>query len=153
MRILEEIFIPSPPFIIERESSQDADIALKQQSRRSNDYKDLLKALDDNKEMKNELISHISNTNRDPNIQQSPDLGVIVHLHRVATSSPPIQSTSLSQSNSKACDACRMRKIRCDGVQPCSACLSRKDTCTFDMPVKKRGPNGKKKRALIRKLA
>ncbi|KAA6372561.1 MAG: hypothetical protein EZS28_031912 [Streblomastix strix] len=53
----------------------------------------------------------------------------------------------------QACDACRMRKIRCDGVQPCSACLSRKDTCTFDMPVKKRGPNGKKKRALIRKLA
>ncbi|KAA6378216.1 MAG: hypothetical protein EZS28_026257 [Streblomastix strix] len=84
MRILEEIFIPSPPFIIKRESSQDADTALKQQ-RRSNEQKDLLKALDDNKEMKNELISHISNTSRLPNIQQSPNIGVIVHRHRVAS--------------------------------------------------------------------
>ncbi|CBX91037.1 hypothetical protein LEMA_P060710.1 [Plenodomus lingam JN3] len=35
---------------------------------------------------------------------------------------------------SKACDACRRRKIKCNGSQPCSGCLSSDLMCTFKSP-------------------
>ncbi|KAI8937324.1 hypothetical protein NX059_006531 [Plenodomus lindquistii] len=34
----------------------------------------------------------------------------------------------------KACDACRRRKIKCNGAQPCSGCLSSRLTCAFKSP-------------------
>lgn len=42
---------------------------------------------------------------------------------------------------SKACDACRRRKIRCDGCQPCAGCAGAGLACTFNLP---RGQGGAK---------
>ncbi|CAO2648127.1 Nn.00g090490.m01.CDS01 [Neocucurbitaria sp. VM-36] len=43
---------------------------------------------------------------------------------------------------SKACDACRRRKIKCNGSQPCPGCLSAKLACTFDLPRGQGGNRG-----------
>ncbi|KAF2745473.1 hypothetical protein M011DRAFT_377026, partial [Sporormia fimetaria CBS 119925] len=43
---------------------------------------------------------------------------------------------------SQACDACRRRKIKCNGLQPCPGCQSAQLTCTFDMPQKRGGRQG-----------
>jgi len=40
----------------------------------------------------------------------------------------------------KACDPCRRRKTKCNGVQPCAGCLSAKLACTFNAP---RGQGGR----------
>ncbi|KAH4856228.1 hypothetical protein HBI70_059190 [Parastagonospora nodorum] len=40
---------------------------------------------------------------------------------------------------SKACDACRKRKIKCDGCQPCAGCAGASLACTFNLP---RGQGG-----------
>lgn len=42
----------------------------------------------------------------------------------------------------QACDACRRRKIKCNGLQPCPACLSAKLSCTFNVPQKRGGNQG-----------
>ncbi|KAF2644674.1 hypothetical protein P280DRAFT_391533 [Massarina eburnea CBS 473.64] len=41
-----------------------------------------------------------------------------------------------------ACDACRRRKIKCDGLNPCPSCLSANLSCTFNVPQKKGGNRG-----------
>lgn len=41
---------------------------------------------------------------------------------------------------SRACDICRARKIRCDGMTPCSSCRIARHTCQYRMLVRKRGP-------------
>ncbi|KAF2268015.1 hypothetical protein CC78DRAFT_455799 [Lojkania enalia] len=41
---------------------------------------------------------------------------------------------------SKACDACRRRKIKCNGLQPCPVCVSSGLVCTFQL-IQKRGGN------------
>ncbi|KAF2803134.1 uncharacterized protein BDZ99DRAFT_453921 [Mytilinidion resinicola] len=43
---------------------------------------------------------------------------------------------------SRACDACSVRKIRCDGSQPCSRCISASWNCTYLKTHKKSGPKG-----------
>jgi SP family general alpha glucoside:H+ symporter-like MFS transporter len=43
---------------------------------------------------------------------------------------------------SKACDACRRRKTKCDGVQPCLGCRSANLACTFDAPRGQGGNRG-----------
>ncbi|KAF2111766.1 hypothetical protein BDV96DRAFT_634547 [Lophiotrema nucula] len=43
---------------------------------------------------------------------------------------------------SKACDACRRRKIKCNGVSPCPSCVSANLTCTFNLAQKKGGQQG-----------
>ncbi|KAI9370959.1 fungal-specific transcription factor domain-containing protein [Aspergillus egyptiacus] len=45
---------------------------------------------------------------------------------------------------SRACDRCRSKKDKCDGLRPsCSACLSSGQTCSYDPHAKKRGlPEG-----------
>ena len=35
---------------------------------------------------------------------------------------------------SKACDACRRRKVKCNGLRPCAGCLSAELACTFESP-------------------
>ncbi|KIM40777.1 hypothetical protein M413DRAFT_446160 [Hebeloma cylindrosporum] len=46
----------------------------------------------------------------------------------------------------RACDICRKKKIRCDGVQlagsPCSNCISNRFDCTYVGEAKKRAPKG-----------
>ncbi|KAK2957883.1 hypothetical protein BLNAU_7059 [Blattamonas nauphoetae] len=42
------------------------------------------------------------------------------------------------KSTEKSCDSCRLRG------NPCSSCVEKKLVCTYDMPVKKRGPNKKR---------
>ncbi|EMC96873.1 hypothetical protein BAUCODRAFT_24566 [Baudoinia panamericana UAMH 10762] len=42
---------------------------------------------------------------------------------------------------SRACDACRRRRVRCDAALPtCSSCIATGDACSFGLPSKKRGP-------------
>ncbi|CAK5278076.1 unnamed protein product [Mycena citricolor] len=45
----------------------------------------------------------------------------------------------------RSCDACRSRKIRCDGTQDgtCAHCSSFGLTCTYALPAQKRGPKDK----------
>jgi hypothetical protein len=42
----------------------------------------------------------------------------------------------------KACDACRRRKVKCNGQQPCSGCMSATLTCAYDSPRKQGGNRG-----------
>ena len=46
----------------------------------------------------------------------------------------------------KACDFCKKRKIRCEGVMPCIQCQRRGFPCNFTSEQHKRGPKPKKKR-------
>ncbi|KAI8382278.1 fungal-specific transcription factor domain-containing protein [Blakeslea trispora] len=41
---------------------------------------------------------------------------------------------------SRACDECRKRKVKCDGVQPCSRCRKSNTECVFAKLPPKRGP-------------
>lgn len=43
---------------------------------------------------------------------------------------------------SHACDACRRRKIKCNGLQPCPGCISANLTCSFKIPQKRGGNRG-----------
>jgi SP family general alpha glucoside:H+ symporter-like MFS transporter len=43
---------------------------------------------------------------------------------------------------SKACDACRRRKIKCNGLQPCAGCNDANLACTFDAPRGQGGNRG-----------
>ncbi|KAF2202375.1 hypothetical protein GQ43DRAFT_313965 [Delitschia confertaspora ATCC 74209] len=43
---------------------------------------------------------------------------------------------------SRACDACRRRKIKCNGLQPCPACSSASLICTFQEAQRKGGNQG-----------
>lgn len=42
----------------------------------------------------------------------------------------------------KACDACRRRKVKCNGHRPCLCCLSANLTCAYDSPRKQGGNRG-----------
>jgi SP family general alpha glucoside:H+ symporter-like MFS transporter len=42
----------------------------------------------------------------------------------------------------KACDACRRRKVKCNGQQPCSGCMSANLSCAYDSPRKQGGNRG-----------
>ncbi|KAB2571824.1 putative c6 transcription protein [Lasiodiplodia theobromae] len=44
----------------------------------------------------------------------------------------------------KACDKCRLRKIKCDLTQPCASCTARNFECTYQTPHRKRGPAGRR---------
>ncbi len=45
-----------------------------------------------------------------------------------------------------ACDACSLRKVQCDGGQPCQRCLAYPFKCTFLKSRGKPGPKGPRKR-------
>ncbi|ORE11409.1 hypothetical protein BCV72DRAFT_176659, partial [Rhizopus microsporus var. microsporus] len=41
----------------------------------------------------------------------------------------------------QACELCRRKKIRCDGIKPqCGNCARLNNECTYSTHVKKRGP-------------
>ncbi|KAK9259333.1 hypothetical protein V1519DRAFT_476096 [Lipomyces tetrasporus] len=48
----------------------------------------------------------------------------------------------------RACDCCIVRKIRCDGHQPCEPCNRGDMTCTFLTPRLKRGPRRLRSRTM-----
>ncbi|CAK7197835.1 hypothetical protein SEUCBS139899_000485 [Sporothrix eucalyptigena] len=43
----------------------------------------------------------------------------------------------------KACDICRLRKVKCDGVSPCKPCQSLGADCTFQYVSRHRGPTSR----------
>jgi hypothetical protein len=43
------------------------------------------------------------------------------------------------------CDACSLRRVKCDGKNPCSTCLARAQPCTYLKIRKRRGPRGPRK--------
>lgn len=45
------------------------------------------------------------------------------------------------------CDTCSLRKVKCDGKNPCSTCLARTEPCTYLKIRKRRGPKGPRKSA------
>lgn len=51
-------------------------------------------------------------------------------------------SASTRKPVSKACDACRKRKVKCNGLQPCAGCQSASLTCTFLAPRGQGGNRG-----------
>jgi hypothetical protein len=46
----------------------------------------------------------------------------------------------------RACDACSVRKVQCDGRQPCRRCVASSFDCTFLKSRAKPGPKGPRKR-------
>ena len=54
----------------------------------------------------------------------------------------------------RACDPCSVRKIRCDGLQPCSRCSAASWDCTYLKTHGKSGPKGPRRttQAAIRRL-
>ncbi|CZR55952.1 related to transcription activator amyR [Phialocephala subalpina] len=44
----------------------------------------------------------------------------------------------------QACDACHVRKVKCDGTNPCNNCISTDLQCTYLAVPKKKGPKGKR---------
>ena len=64
----------------------------------------------------------------------------------------------MREQTSQACDACRLRKARCqtnfgtielaDPTRTCQRCEKLAIRCTFDLPVQRRGPKGPRKRKL-----
>lgn len=64
----------------------------------------------------------------------------------------PHLSASMS-TNARSCDACRVAKVRCiaqprsvDDVAsafPCERCMTHNRLCTFNLPVRRRGPKSK----------
>jgi hypothetical protein len=51
-------------------------------------------------------------------------------------------------SQRRVCDACAIRRIRCDGRAPCSGCVNAELDCTRVRPRLKSGPKGIKKKTL-----
>lgn len=41
----------------------------------------------------------------------------------------------------KACETCRKRKVRCDGLQPCQACINRSTPCCFRTSARRQLPS------------
>lgn len=44
----------------------------------------------------------------------------------------------------RACDQCKLRKVRCDMGKPCVTCSAKGFDCSYDVARKKRGPAGKR---------
>jgi len=53
-------------------------------------------------------------------------------------------------SQRRVCDACAVRRVRCDGLSPCIRCQDAELNCTRVRPRLKSGPKGVKKRTLER---
>ncbi|UKZ80195.1 hypothetical protein TrVFT333_007952 [Trichoderma virens FT-333] len=51
-------------------------------------------------------------------------------------------AASPARSSKRACDQCKLRKVKCSLSQPCATCLSRNFECTYLKPQRKRGPLG-----------
>lgn len=54
--------------------------------------------------------------------------------------SKPTTTPSRQNLVKRACDPCKVRKIKCSGVPPCNGCLSANVDCTFNKAQATRGP-------------
>ncbi|KAL2849734.1 fungal-specific transcription factor domain-containing protein [Aspergillus pseudodeflectus] len=53
----------------------------------------------------------------------------------------PLRSSLHANRSCRACDGCKVRKVKCDLATPkCSSCIAVDINCTFTAPVRKRGP-------------
>lgn len=50
----------------------------------------------------------------------------------------------------RACDCCRIRRVKCDRKEPCSHCIEHILKCTYITPIRKRGPRSISERSLKR---
>ncbi|KAL3448422.1 hypothetical protein BJX65DRAFT_307282 [Aspergillus insuetus] len=48
------------------------------------------------------------------------------------------------------CDACALRRVKCDGCNPCTWCLKHDQPCTYLRVRKRRGPKGPRPSTIIR---
>jgi hypothetical protein len=49
----------------------------------------------------------------------------------------------------RACDQCKLQKIRCDMKRPCLVCSNKGFNCTYERARRKRGPVGKRIKEII----
>lgn len=67
---------------------------------------------------------------------------------------PPLSNSSGSSSGSRAklarraCDSCKVRKIRCTEIPPCNGCVASGIECTFNKLQATRGPRGLRARTI-----
>ncbi|KAM5346416.1 hypothetical protein ACJ41O_009421 [Fusarium nematophilum] len=70
----------------------------------------------------------------------------------LAPSKPPKSTPNTSRSRPRlarrACDSCKVRKIRCSEVAPCTGCVASGIECTFNRLQATRGPRGLRARTL-----
>ena len=59
-----------------------------------------------------------------------------------------LPGTHRTMSQRRVCDACAVRRVRCDGLSPCARCTNADLDCTRVRPRLKSGPKGIKKRTL-----
>ena len=65
------------------------------------------------------------------------------------TSSPAATApTTTSTPVKRACDACRRRKVKCDGLSPCRNCSSTELACTYNAIPQKKGPKGSRAKVI-----
>ncbi|KAM0440046.1 hypothetical protein ACHAPT_001149 [Fusarium lateritium] len=71
-----------------------------------------------------------------------------------APSQPPKSTPNTSASRQKlarrACDSCKVRKIRCSETPPCTACAASGIECTFNRLQATRGPRGLRAKTLVK---
>lgn len=65
---------------------------------------------------------------------------------------PPPKRKSGAKRTARACDECRMRKSRCDGLQPCEACQSTERYCTYNLSAGRSTGSGTRIRILEDRL-
>ena len=56
--------------------------------------------------------------------------------------------TQMSMSQRRVCDACSIRRVKCDGQTPCAACITVSLDCTRLRPRHKAGPKGIRKKTI-----
>ncbi|KAJ2726873.1 hypothetical protein GGI07_000201 [Coemansia sp. Benny D115] len=62
-----------------------------------------------------------------------------------AQHNPPAQPEKKKKRLTQACQHCRKKKIRCDGLRPsCKNCIKNKAQCHYSASVRKRGRNGQR---------
>ncbi|BGP06615.1 hypothetical protein JCM10049v2_002439 [Rhodotorula toruloides] len=67
-----------------------------------------------------------------PDPEQSARRGKHSSKTSASSASPPKGTPAKGKSKATVCDHCRYRKISCDLQLPCSGCIFRKRTCTYD---------------------
>ncbi|KAJ2145038.1 hypothetical protein IW142_002816 [Coemansia sp. RSA 564] len=85
-----------------------------------------------------------------PAASGSADQKQTLHREPGYAGEPPLTGASTSAQPEKkkkrltqACQHCRKKKIRCDGIRPsCKNCIKNKSPCTYVPSVRKRGRNG-----------
>lgn len=65
----------------------------------------------------------------------------LMHATATATATAPTSKmSSRAGITKKACDGCKIRKIKCGGGQPCQSCFNARIKCTYIRVQQPRGP-------------